>query len=122
MQNNGSKDKIGKLKISEEVIATIASLAASDVAGVAALVPNTANLKGYLRKNPSAKAVKIELNDNIAIINVYVKLKFGAKIPAVADGIQRNVKESVQNMTGIAVSRVNVFISGLSLDDVQVRS
>lgn len=121
MQDNVNRDKIGNLTISEEVIATIASLAASEVSGVASLVPNASTIKTFFRKNPVAKAVKVDLNDNIAVIDIYIKLKYGAKIPAVADAVQRNVKESVQNMTNIAVTKVNVYIAGILFDDIDAR-
>ncbi|MFQ9872179.1 MAG: Asp23/Gls24 family envelope stress response protein [Oscillospiraceae bacterium] len=106
MQNISRKPNVGSLKISEEVLATIASFAAKEVSGVASMaLSNPASIKNFLVKSsPSSKSVKIELNDDVAVIDVYVNLKYGAKIPETSEAIQTSVKESVQNMTGITVS------------------
>lgn len=52
-------------------------------------------------------------NVDIAQINICVNLIYGYKIKDVAQQIQENVKATVQNMTGITVSKVNVFIAGV---------
>ena len=44
-------------------------------------------------------------------------VKFGAKIPAVAEKVQENVKSAVQNMTNVTVSRVNLVIAGLAAEE-----
>ena len=36
---------------------------------------------------------------------------YGAKVSDVAAAVQKNVKEAVQNMTAIAVSKVHVFVN-----------
>ncbi len=110
-------ETIGSLKISQEVIATIASVATKEIDGVAGMAACPANLKKFLVKSPSAKSINIALNDDIAVIDVYVNLKYGARIPEVSESIQKSVKEAVQNMTGIVVSKVNVFVSGITFED-----
>ena len=49
-------------------------------------------------------------------ISIYVNMLPGKKIRQVAEEVQRAVKESVQNMTGKLVSKVNVMIAGLEFD------
>ena len=49
-------------------------------------------------------------------ISIYVNMLPGKKIRQVAEEVQRAVKESVQNMTGKLVSKVNVIIAGLEFD------
>ncbi len=120
MQNVNRKPNVGSLKISEEVLATIASFAAKEVSGVASMAVSPAHIKKLLVKtSPSSKSVRIELNDDVAVIDVYVNLKYGAKIPDTSAEIQAGVKESVQNMTGITVSKVNVHVEGITFEDTQ---
>ncbi len=120
MQNVNRKPNVGSLKISEEVLATIASFAAKEVSGVASMAVSPAHIKKFLVKtSESSKSVKIELNDDVAVIDVFVNLKYGAKIPETSAQIQAGVKESVQNMTGITVSRVNVHVEGITFEDTQ---
>ena len=107
----------GNLKISEEAIASITAIASKEVEGVAELATVPANIKGVLKSKPMKTSVKVDLNDGVAIIDVYVKVKYGSKVQTVAADIQKKVKDSVQNMTSVAVSKVNVHIASLSFED-----
>ena len=122
-QNDYSErvDNVGNLKISEEVVASIASIATKEAEGVAELSVAPANIKGIFKSKPIKSAVVVDLNDTVAVIDVYLKIKYGAKVQNVAAEVQRKVKDSVQNMTSIAVSRVNVHISGIVIDDKSKR-
>ncbi|MGI5967477.1 MULTISPECIES: Asp23/Gls24 family envelope stress response protein [Anaerotruncus] len=117
MQTRDSGQSIGNLKISRDVIATIARFAALEIEGVDSLASFTTNLKGWLIKKQSAKPIAIDLSDDIAVIDIHVNIKSGVNIPQVAEKIQAAVKEAVQNMTGIAVSRVNIDIAGIVFDE-----
>ena len=107
----------GNLKISRDVLATIARYATMEIEGVASLASFTTNIRGWLLKKQSAKPITIDLNDDIAAIDIHVNIKAGVNIPQTAEKIQSAVKEAVQNMTGIAVSRVNINIAGIVFDD-----
>ncbi len=113
MQNHENTQPNGNLKISREVISTIAKYAALEVEGVASLASFTANLKGWLLRRKSAKPITIDLTDDVARIDLHINVKAGVKIPELAEKVQAAVKEAVQNMTGIAVSHVNIEISDI---------
>lgn len=113
MQNHENTQLNGNLKISREVISTIAKYAALEVDGVASLASFTANLKGWLLRKKSAKPITIDLTDDVARIDLHINVKAGVKIPELAEKVQAAVKEAVQNMTGIAVSHVNIEISDI---------
>ncbi|MEG0898746.1 MAG: Asp23/Gls24 family envelope stress response protein [Oscillospiraceae bacterium] len=113
MNSIDNKQPTGSLRISRDVIATIAGTATREIEGVADLAAFTTNIKGWLIKKQTAKSIVIELNDEVATIDIHVLLCQGAKIPDVSSKIQTAVKEAVQSMTGIAVSRVNIYVSGI---------
>ena len=113
MQSHDQNQAAGNLKISREVIATIARYAAPEIEGVDSLASFATNLKGWLLKKQSAKPIGIDLSDDVAVIELHVNIKAGVNIPETAEKIQSAVKEAVQNMTGIAVSRVNINIAGI---------
>ena len=113
MQNHENTQPNGNLKISREVISTIAKYAALEVEGVASLASFTANLKGWLLRRKSAKPITIDLTDDVARIDLHINVKAGVKIPELAEKVQAAVKEAVQNMTGIAVSHVTIEISDI---------
>lgn len=117
MENHDINSPAGNLKISRDVIATITRYATLEIEGVASLASFTTNIKGWLLKKQTAKSIVIDLNDDFAVIDVHVNIKAGVNIPAVAEKIQVAVKEAVQNMTGIAVSRVNINIAGIVFDE-----
>ena len=119
MQINEDSQPTGSLRISREVIASIASTTAKEIPGVASLAPFTADIKGWIARKQITKPINIDLTDDIAVIDINVILKFGAHIPQVAAQIQSSVKEAIQSMTGIAVSRVNVTVAGIDLTEVK---
>ncbi len=106
----------GTLKISRDVIATIAGCSATEIEGVAALAPFSSGLtSGWMIKARSPRPIVVELSDDVAGIDINVTLCYGAKIPEVSAKIQQSIKEAVQTMTGVAVTRVNVYIAGIVL-------
>ncbi len=114
MQINESRPTTGSLRISQDVIATIANYTTIEIDGVASLAPLSSNITtSWILKNKTSRPIVVELTDEVATIHIHVNLKFGAKIPEVAANIQRAVKEAVQSMTGIAVTKVNVYIAGV---------
>lgn len=99
----------GSLKISEDVIITVARLAALDVDGVAGLFGEVNKLSKLRNNGP----ITVSMMGDVAALNVKIKVKNGVKAAAVAQEVQAAVKESVQSMTGVAVARVNVSVSGV---------
>ena len=116
MQNRefNRPDPAGTLSISEDVIATIAANTTTEIEGVAALANFYSNVvSSWFWKKQSSRPIIINLNDDVATIDIHVSLRSGVRIPDVAQNIQRSVKDAVQNMTGIAVTKVNVYVSGI---------
>lgn len=114
--DDNRKDGGGTVLVSEDVIAKIASTAALEVHGVAAVIPKPSNIKSILsRKN---KSVSILTNDLGTTIDIYLKLNGGIRISEVAVQVQENIKEAVQNMTGRVVNKVNVHISDIVLKPI----
>ncbi len=106
----------GSCIISEDVIASIAGTAALEVAGVASLAKRPTDLRGIVASS-SPKAVKVTNNEHETVLDVYVNLKQGAKIQETAIQVQQSVKAAVQSMTGKPVTRINVHIEGMVLDE-----
>ena len=107
----------GSLQISAEVIAKIARCAALEVEGVAEVSCGTQNkkLKDLLEASIQPP-VAVEMRDGTAELTLHLIMASGARIPAVAEKVQENVKSAVQNMTSVTVSRVNLVIAGLAAE------
>jgi uncharacterized alkaline shock family protein YloU len=110
------KTDIGHIQIAPEVIEIIAGLAAIEVQGVAGMsagfVGGIAELLG--RKNLS-KGVKVNVGQKEASVDVSIIIEFGVRIPELASEIQRNVKRSIESMTGLHVIEVNVHIHDVQM-------
>ena len=113
MNVENNKQPSGSLKISQDVLATISNFAAEEIDGVVSLADTYAPIKNFLKKGSIGKPIQISLNDDVAFIDISLNLKYGANIPAVAETLQKAVKDAVQNMTGITVSKVNVHVAGI---------
>ena len=107
----------GSLQISTEVIAKIARCAALEVEGVAEVSCGTQNkkLKDLLEASIQPP-VAVEMRDGTEELTLHLIMASGARIPAVAEKVQENVKSAVQNMTSVTVSRVNLVIAGLAAE------
>ena len=68
------------------------------------------------KKNLS-KGIKVDINEKEAKIDVNIIVEYGIRIPDVAFEIQNRVKKSVETMTGLKVSNVNVHVQGVNMTE-----
>lgn len=115
MDDRQYKAPEGRCIISEDVIATIAGTATMEVPGVAGMATRL-ELRNLVNAG-AGKAVSVVNNENETVVDVYVNLKMGVRIPDVAGDIQRHVKSAVQSMTGRPVTKINVHVAGIVLED-----
>lgn len=102
------------VKIANDVVATIAGIAAADIEGVAGMSGNmVSGLSQMLGKKQLTKGVKVEINDNEVAIDISIVVEYGRKIPEVAGAIQEAVTTAVGDMTGLTVTAVNVHVTGV---------
>ncbi len=109
-------NEIGSIRIADEVVATVAGLAAVDVEGVSSMSGGWGtDLVEKLGRKNFGKGIKVEVTDNETKIDIYLIIEYGYPIPNVAETVQKEVKMAVESMTGLKVSAVNVNILGVSL-------
>ena len=109
--------KVGEVQIADEVVATIAGLAATEVKGVSATSGNAANeITGKLgtKKNVS-KGVKVLVSPDAVSVDMALTLDYGYGIPETAKQVQEKVKLAIENMTGLQVKEVNIRIAGVNI-------
>ena len=114
-RGNAGRSAGGSLQISLDVIAKIARLAALEVDGVADVSSGGAQtMRGLLSKTSLQKDVAVDMKDGVAAVTVHIIPYYGSKVMDVCKKVQENVKQTIQIMTGITVSRVNVVAAGLA--------
>ncbi len=108
---------IGAIKITDEVVAIIAGIAATEVPGVTGMSGGIAGgiAEALGRKNLS-KGVKVEVGEKEAAIDLFIIVDYGYRIPEVAWTIQERVKQAVEEMTGLHVIEVNIHIQGVNIE------
>lgn len=105
---------IGEVMIADDVIATIAGLAATEAEGVSAMQGNVTNeLVGKLGMKNLTKGVRIRVTENGVAVELSVQMRYGYSIPKTCKAIQEKVKTAIENMVGLSVEVVNVHIVGV---------
>ena len=107
----------GSVNISEDVISALAATAATETEGVAGLYASSAkDIYEKLARKSISKGVKTKTEAGNAIIDIYIMIKFGNTINDVAKKLQDNIKNSVEPVTGLTVTAVNVHVCGVAFD------
>lgn len=111
---NRDEANLGIVKISDEVISVVAGIAASEIKGVLEINHNPANnLSHKLSKKGLGKGVKVSIDNDVTVIEMGIAVEYGVKIPEVVYQVQENVKKTVQAITGLTVSQVNIYVQNI---------
>lgn len=115
MQELNKEESIGIVKISDEVVSVITAIAAEEIHGVMEFQHGVSNniTQIFKGKKSSGKAVKVTLEDDRATIDLDLSVEYGINILDVVAQVQENVKKTVEAMTGLVVSSVNVFVQNI---------
>ncbi|HIZ55885.1 MAG TPA: Asp23/Gls24 family envelope stress response protein [Firmicutes bacterium] len=114
MREAVNQTPVGSLKISEDVLKILAAEAVREVAGVHSLEKARATAKDLFIRGKNTEPIHVSRETDAVQMDISVVLKTGYKICEVAEQVQQNVKNAVQTMTGIAVSKVNIYVAGIS--------
>ncbi len=121
VKNNSEEISLGNnaIKIADDVVAVIAGVAVSEIAGVANMAGGFAGgitevLSG---KKNLAKGIKVDVGEKETKIDVNIIVEYGTRIPDVAYEIQTKVKKAVETMTGLKVVEVNVHVQGVNISN-----
>ncbi len=118
--------EFGTIRVDDEVAASVAAIALNSIEGVShtigaagdGFIGNvTDSVSGMLGIKPSAKGVRVDYKNDGFYIIINVKVMYGYIIPDLAHEIQRKVKQDIEEMTGMKVRSVDVFIQGLDFNN-----
>lgn len=107
---------LGTVQIADDVVAVIVGLAATEVDGVSAIGGNITNeLMSKVGIKNLSKGVKIAITDKNVAVDISLTLEYGFNIPSTCAKVQDKIKSTVENMTGLDVTDVNVRITGVDM-------
>ena len=102
----------GATRVANEVVASIAALAALQVDGVDAMYhPAGQQIDRILRRVYAHRGVRVELSDDGLHLDLWIVIQAGGSVPAIGAEVQRRVADAVDRMLGLRVAEVNVFVS-----------
>ena len=108
---------LGEVQIADEVVAVIAGIAAMEVEGVSSMAGTTTReIISKLGMKTLSKGVRVDVLEGIVTVSLALNLKFGTNIRTTTMKVQEKVKASIENMTGLTVSDVNVTIASVCME------
>lgn len=105
------------LKISEDVISKIVEVAVNDIKEVKGFTKAKTDILNLFAKTDCSSAIDVKVNGDSVEISLGVIVDAACKVKNIAEKIQQKIKDEVQNMTGIIVTRINVSIDGIAYEE-----
>ena len=108
---------LGSVKIADDVVASIAAIAACEVDGVKSIDGTASeNLFSKVGIRGVTRGAKVDVNGKQVRAAVAIIMDYGYNIPETCQYVQKRVKNSIENMTGLEVVDVNIRIAGINVE------
>jgi len=105
----------GQITYANEVIATIVSVATTEVEGIAGIA-GAQSVSGILAKGKTPRSVRVDMVGEDVNVDVSVTVDYGMPIQKVGRNAQENVRKSIESMTGLHVEKVDLHVVGVSFE------
>ena len=111
--------ELGSILIDTDVIATYAGSVAVECFGIVgmAAVNMKDGLVKLLKKDSLKHGISVSISDNKISLDFHVIVSYGVSISAVADNLISNVKYTVEEFTGMALEKINIYVEGVRAID-----
>ena len=110
----------GQITYANEVIATIVSVATTEVEGISGIAGVSGSISGILGKGKSSRnvsrGVRVDVEGSDVNVDVSVTVDYGMPIQKVGRNAQENVRKSIESMTGLHVDKVDLHVVGVSFE------
>jgi uncharacterized alkaline shock family protein YloU len=112
----------GRTSISDTVVSKIAGIATREISGVHDLGGGASRAVGAVRERiPGSRTnlsqgVAVEVGERQAAVDLDIVAEYGVSIADLAAAIRRNVVGSVERMTGLEVTEVNITVHDIFMD------
>lgn len=114
------ENNIGTVRIANDVVAVIAGLTANKVKGISSMSAGITEgwAKSVSGKNLT-KGVVVEVGERESAVDLRVIVEYGVRIHEVCKILQTEVKQAIENMTGLTVVEVNVKVEGVNVKETK---
>ncbi|RZS92886.1 Asp23/Gls24 family envelope stress response protein [Cuneatibacter caecimuris] len=112
-------NQLGEILIDPDVIAMYAGSTAVECFGIVgmAAVSVKDGLVKLLKRESLTHGINVEIHENKLMIDFHVIVSYGVSISAVADNLIDNVKYKLEELTGMEVEKINIFVEGVRVID-----
>lgn len=112
-------NKLGSIEIDPDVVAMYAGQTAVECFGIVgmAAVSMKDGLVKLLKRESLTNGINVAIEDNKIAIDFHVIIAYGISISTVADNLIENVKYKVEELTGMSVEKINIFVEGVRVID-----
>jgi len=115
------KTGLGEISVTNETIGNIVSLNLANVKGVVGsrksiIKEITDVLRGDTNENgleETSRTIKVDIKDNKPLINLYIVIKYGVRMPDIAWAIQNRVKKNIMKKLGVKIDEIDIHIQGI---------
>jgi uncharacterized alkaline shock family protein YloU len=119
MKSSSMNTHMGNIVIDNEVIAQYAGSVAVECFGIVGMagVNVKDGLVRLLKKDSLTRGINVSVNNNKLTLDFHVIVSYGVSILAVSDNLISNVKYKVEEFTGMAIEKINIFVDGVRVID-----
>ncbi|MDE5860028.1 MAG: Asp23/Gls24 family envelope stress response protein [Oscillospiraceae bacterium] len=115
--NKAADTNVNCVKVSEDVISRITEIAISGVEGVCGFAKGKISFANLFTRAGRKPAVRVKTENGAVEVSAEINVSDSCKVKSAAEKIQQRVKDDIQSMTGIAVTKVNVFVKGIVFEN-----
>ncbi|MFA5356155.1 MAG: Asp23/Gls24 family envelope stress response protein [Candidatus Omnitrophota bacterium] len=114
MRNEENQTDLGNIKIHKNVIASIASIAATEIEGVKRIGGGLKSGLLELIGKKALMAIKVEIDKNDEIkLEVPLVIKYGFNIPDISNRVQENIRNALEKMTNLSIKYININVQSI---------
>ena len=110
---------LGNIVIDSDVIANYAGSVAVECFGIVGMA--SVNVKDglvkLLKMDSLATGISVKVANSKLTIDFHLIVAYGVNILTVSDNLISNVKYNVEELTGLQVEKVNIFVEGVRVID-----
>ncbi len=113
------ENRYGTIEVSQEYFRYLVGNAVSACYGVTAMVksgPRQGLRSVFFKRSFADDGIRVRSDGDRLIVDLHISVMYGMNISAIAKSIVNKVRYTVEEATGLAVKRVNVFVDSMQAE------
>jgi uncharacterized alkaline shock family protein YloU len=107
-------ESLGVVRVARQVLITIVVNAALQIAGVVRMAQINGQWPRFLGRELPDQGVALTIKDNTVSADLYIVVASGVNIVDVGSAIQEEVASAIEEIVGMQVREVNVYIQDVA--------